>query len=35
MGLAYVDRMVTLLGGRFDLDPNFPAGSRFIVTLPT
>jgi signal transduction histidine kinase len=34
MGLAYVDRVVTLLGGRLDLEPNPGGGSRFIVTLP-
>jgi two-component system, sensor histidine kinase and response regulator len=34
MGLAYVNRMVMLLGGHLDLEPQHPTGSRFIVTLP-
>jgi PAS domain S-box-containing protein len=34
MGLAYVNRMVVLLGGHLDLEPHQPTGSRFIVTLP-
>jgi PAS domain S-box-containing protein len=35
MGLAYVDRMLPLLGGCLDLEPNSDGGSRFVVTLPT
>jgi two-component system, sensor histidine kinase and response regulator len=34
MGLAYVNRMVVLLGGHLDLEPHQPTGSCFIVTLP-
>jgi PAS domain S-box-containing protein len=34
MGLAYVNRMVMLLGGHLNLEPHKPSGSRFVVTLP-
>lgn len=33
MGLAYVDRMVQLLGGTLDVAPIPRGGSRFTITL--
>ena len=35
LGLAYVQRMVELLGGAITLESTPGAGSRFTVTLPT
>lgn len=34
LGLAYVDEMVRLLGGRLDIESTPGQGSRFTVTLP-
>ena len=34
LGLAYVDEMVRLLGGRLDIESTLGQGSRFTVTLP-